>query len=493
MIRSATSFSASLPDARRELAARLLARSATAQKDHGGSIPKRESKGPAPLSHYQEQIYRHAQLAQEFAPGSLLYNETITFYRRGPLDVAALEQSLTEIVRRHEAWRTNFKVVNGEVQQEIQPLHPVTVKEVDLRGLPDGERELAFAELGLQDLRRPFDLAKDRLFRFCLIRMADEDFRLLLSAHQIILDGVSVYHVLLPEIAHLYAAYSAGGLSPLPEPSIQVADYACWQREHLPPKFAGDLAFWKQQLGQEPCRLSLPADRPRPAVQTFRGAIQQFALSETLAHDLRALAHAEGVTLFAAALAGFVALLHSYTKQEDIVVGTLAPTREFSEVQRLLGYFLNPVVLRVDASGNPTLRELMLRTRDVVIKALAHSSLPFHHLVDALQADRDRSSNPLYQVQFSLEPPMPESIAGWNLTPMDLESGGAKLDLYVVLDERPNGILGRAQYNPDLFEAPTVQRLVERYSNVLQVLASRTETRLHDVPQVNTTGSGATV
>lgn len=453
--------------------ARLLSGNSVPSADVPGSIPRRKSAGPAPLTCYQQQIYEHARWAAQVAPNSLLYNETITIHRNGSLDIAALQQSLTEIVRRHEAWRTSFELVDGELKQIIHPSQPVALPVANLQGFPEDKREAASLQLALEDARRPFDLARNPLFRFRLVCLDENLYRLFLTAHQLILDGVSVYHVLLPELVALYSAYATSRPSTLSEPLIQCADFAQWQAEEPPAAFDQDLAFWGEQLEDSPPALELAADRDRPAVQTFRGAIQPFVIDKDLADRLKNLARAEDSTLFVIMLAGFVALLCCLTDQEDVVIGTLAPTRKFSEVQRLLGYFLNPVVLRVDASGDPTFRELLRRVQDVVVKALSHDQLPFHQLVAELQPRSDPSRNPLYQVQFSLEPPLPAIEPGWSLTPMDLESGGAKLDLYVVVDERADGILGRAQYNPDLFEPATITRLIEQYVGLLKVLVAR--------------------
>lgn len=474
---------ADLADARRKLISRLLTGNPAANSDgqaliSGQPIPRRKPVGPAPLTCYQEQVFQHAQIAAQVAPDSLLYNETITIYRHGPLDVPALKWSLNEIVRRHEAWRTSFEMVDGEAKQIIHSAQPIPLTVVDLRNLPESERDAASRKLATEDARQPFDLAKMPLFRFRLVRLDDEQYRLFLTAHQIILDGVSVYHVLLPELAALYASYSTSRISPLPEPLIQCADFAQWQAQQSAAGFDNDLAFWQEQLQDRPPALELPTDRVRPAIQTFRGAIQPFVIGEELAESLRHLTRVEGSTLFVTMLTGFVALLHSLSGEEDVIIGTLAPTRKSSEIQRLLGYFLNPVVLRMNISGTPTFRELLRRVQDVVLAALSHDGLPFHQLVARLQPHSDLSRNPLYQLQFSLEPPMPAVDGAWDLTPMDAESGGAKLDLYVVVDERKDGILGRAQYNPDLFDRASINRLIGQYIASLEVMVTRPDLRV---------------
>ncbi len=443
---------------------------------------------PAPLSCWQLHVWNHTQLATRLSPGAQLFNETITIYRRGSLDVAALEKSFNEILRRHQAWRTTFRVVDGQPRQMVNALAENSLPVFDLRSLPKVEQDREVPRLGNEDVRQPFDLENGPLVRTKLLRLGDVEWQLLLTVHQILLDGVSVYHVFLPELMSLYKAYSNNQVSPLAELPVQYPDYAIWEHERSQgDTLSGQMAYWRQQLQKPLPELRLPADRPRPAHQTFHGAILPFALPKQLSEQARLYSQRENVTLFIALLAVFYSLLNRYTDREDIAVGTIAPTRQRSELQGLLGYFLNPVVLRVDLSRNPTFREVLNRSRNIFLEAISHSDVPFDSLVGMVEPQTALDRHPLYQVQISLEPPLPALEEGWNLTPMDFESGGAKLDLYVVFDDRPSGIIGRVQYNPDLFDALTMSRLVEHYQAVLEAVLADPLQHLSDLPKFRLT------
>jgi len=451
---------------------------------HGGVSNGRH----APLSCWQLHVWNHTQLATRLSPGAQLFNETITIHRRGSLDVAALEKSLNEILRRHQAWRTTFRVVDGQPQQIVSAPAEDSLPVFDLRSLSQVEQDRELLRLGNEDVRQPFDLENGPLVRTRLLRLGNLHWQLLLSVHQILLDGVSVYHVFLPELMSLYKAYSNNQISPLAELPVQYPDYAIWECERSQGDgFSGQRAYWNQQLHGPLPQLKLPADRPRPVRQTFHGAILPFALPKQLSEQARLYSQRENVTLFIALLAVFYSLLNRYTDQEDIVVGTIAPTRQRSELQGLLGYFLNPVVLRADLSGNPTFQEVVSRSRNIFLEAISYSNVPFDSLVGMVEPQAALDRHPLYQVQISLEPPLPALDEGWNLTPMDFESGGAKLDLYMVFDDRPSGIIGRVQYNPDLFDASTMSRLVEHYQAVLEAVLADPLKHLSALPQFSLT------
>ena len=444
---------------RARLDAFLKARaSAPARRD--GPIPVRGNAGPAPLSFGQEGIWRRAQSL----PGVPLYNETITIHRRGPLEVEALQRSLDEVVRRHEAWRTTFHETELGGMQRVEPWAPVPIAVHDLRDLGIEARVPEALRLAAEDARAPFDLSRGPLFRARLVRLHDDEYRLFMAVHQILLDGVSVYRVLVPE---LIAFYYAGQL---PEPPIQVSDFATWQRCWFKGEVHGrQVGYWEGRFADLPEPLRWPAVA-RPARQTYGGAIIPFALPVELGAGLKALAAQEGVTLFVTFLAAFARLLHHYTGQDDLVLGTPSPAgRKRSEVQRLLGYFLNPVALRLDLSQGPSFRQLLAQGRLVVGEAVTHDDLPFEQIVERLGADGDPSRHPLFTVAISQEPPMPDVGPGWDLTPMDVTSGGARWDLYLVLDDRrERGILGRVQYNPDLFDRATIEAMLTDYRQVLE-------------------------
>jgi surfactin family lipopeptide synthetase A len=435
---------------------------------------------PAPLSPWQMHVWKQAQLAARLSPGIQLFNETVTIHRHGSLDIAAFEKSWSEILRRQQAWRTSFRVVNGQPMQFVNPMTENSLPLSDLRGLSPIEREREAVRLGNEDAQRLFDLEEGPLVRARLVRLGENEWRLLLTVHQILIDGVSAYQVFLSELVALYKAFSEGQVSVLPPPAVQYSDYAAWQAERKD-TYAAQLAYWRKELAHLP-GLRLTTDRPRPPQQTFRGAILPFALPKSVSDALRQYSLSEGTTLFTVLLAVFYSLLHRYTRQVDLVLGTVAPTRRRSEVQGLLGNFVNPVVLRADLSGDPSFREVLVRSRRIFLGAMSNCDVPFDSVVDAVTPQPGLDRFPLYQVQISLEPPLPVLDEGWNLTPMDFESGGAKLDLYLIFDDRPNGIIGRVQYNPDLFDAVRMRRMVEDYQAVLEAVLADPGRRLSELP-----------
>lgn len=469
-----------LSEAKRDLLERYLQEGKARAAGSASVITPRRHDGPAPLSVAQEQIWRNAQ--RSGVPP--FYNESITIYRRGPLDVAVLERCLVEILRRHESWRTTFEGPDGGPVQIVHPApscFPLTV--IDLRGRPESEREAQAATLASNEVLRPFDLRKGPLFRPLLVWISEDEYRLHFTVHQIIIDGVTAYHVLLPELVALYEAFSLGKQSPLLELPIQCSDFACWQREQLQREgLASHLAYWRKHLDGAPAELGWPNDRPRPPEQTFRGAIQPFALPRELSNLIRSFSRSEGVTTFVTLLTAFYLLLYLYTTKEDIVVGTVAPAgRKLPEVQRLMGYFLNPVPLRVDLSGNPTVRELLFRVQRASVGALSHDDVPFEHLVEVLAPKIDPSRNPFFQVAASLEPSMPDVDPSWNLTPMDIGSGGGRWDIYLVWDDRSGGFIGRVQYNPDVLEAAAITKMLDDQQILLPQIVSNPQKRLSEL------------
>ena len=433
-----------------------------------GTIAARPRGAVAPLSFAQQQVWLHAQLAPELP----LYNEPLTIRRRGPLDVAALEAALTEIVRRHEAWRTTFTVERGVPVQVVQPPFPVKLPVEDLTALAPDTREAAALRLAHDDARRPFDLAAGPLLRALLVRVDADDHRLFLTVHHIVLDGVSIYRVLLPELAALYEAFTASLPSPLAPLPVQYADFAVWQRERATPvAIADSVTWWRRRLHGLPA-LMLPTDHPRPAVQSFAGARHRLALPERLSRDVRMLARREGKSLFMTLLAAFEILLHRYTGQSDLALGTVSAGRPRPEIERLLGFFANPVPLRADVGGDPSFSELLTRVRDETLEAIAHDDVPFETLVNELEAERDAGRNPLFQVAFSLEAPRAPVPGGWDAGHLDVDTGAAKFDLYLELDERPETIVGRIVYRTDLFEPATIARLAAHYERVLEAVVA---------------------
>ncbi len=476
------------------------------------AIPKRVEGMPLPLSFGQQQLWLLSQLVAD----TPVYNECVTIYLPGTLTIAALEQSLNEIIRRHEAWRTTFPLLNGQPVQQIHSYRPIILPLVDLSDTPEGEREAIRQATAMA--RQPFDLVNGPLLRPLLVRLSHTDHRLFLSLHHIIFDGFSLYQVLLPELHALYEAclhgrdqsflaipsdnaagvarsspIHRGGAQPLGKEGpydvdlpYQYADYALWQREWLQGQMLTDqLAFWKKQLAGAPATLELPTDRPRPLVQTYRGAVCPFVLSRDLTHAFKALCAREGATLYMGLVAAFQTLLYRYTRQDDMLVGTSIAAHRRKEFQGILGYFLNTVVLRISLAGNPTFRELLRRVREVVLATRDHEDVPFECVVKELQPERNPGQNPFFQVLLTLVPPQPALPSGWSLTQMDVEVGAAKFDLYLELDERPDALTGRFVYNTDLFDESSILRMVEHWQILLEGIVADPTRHITDLPLIS--------
>jgi hypothetical protein len=428
---------------------------------------------PAPLSVSQEEIWRLAQ-QPDLPP---VFNESITIHRHGPLQVEALEWALGEIIRRHEAWRTSFDVFDGRPVQMVHPPFSIPLPIEDLRAAPPAERWAHAVEAATENARRPIDLRRGPLVRAKLIRLADDEYRLFLTVHLIVLDGVSVYHVLLPELRTLYDSFAAGRPSPLPELPVQVSDFARWQRAWLASGRAEEqIAYWRKRLAKREARgagpLQWPAG-PRPPKQSFRGEIEPFTLSGEVAGCVRELSRGAGVTIFAALTTVFASLLHSYTSQEEITIGTFSPSgRKRSEVKGLLGYFLNPVPLRITVDPRGSFQQLLRQVREVSAEALSNDDVSFEQIVAALRPPSDPGRNPYFQVAISHDPPLAEPGSEWDVSPMDVNSGGARWALYLAFDVRDDRALVRAQYNPDLFDHQAIRRLVRDFSELLRAASA---------------------
>ena len=441
------------------------------------AIPRRQESGPAPLSFAQEQIWLHCQFAKD------LYNESVTVYRRGPIDAPTLRRSLAEIIRRHEAWRTTFKVIEGQPFQIVNPPYEPTLEVVDLRHLAADQRESESLRRGRERARLAFDMEHGPLLRAMLVQFGDEEYRLYVFLHHIIFDGFSVYNVFLPELVAVYKAFLAGQTSPLAELPLQYADFAQWQRKSLgEAQLNESRAYWSSQLDGEIPVLDLPTDHARPALQSFRGAMQRFAFPKGLSDSLHQLASREQTSFFTTILACFAALLRRYSSQEDFVLGTVTSGRKHTELESLLGCFQNPLALRLRLAGDPTFRELLTRTREVTLGALSHDNAPFERLVEELSVRRDASRNPLFSVMFSLVPPTPTFESGWDLNQLDLEIGTAKFDLDLELDDRPAGLQGRFVYCTDLFDAATIERMVGHFQTLLEAIVVDPEQKISRLP-----------
>ncbi|HVB27458.1 MAG TPA: amino acid adenylation domain-containing protein, partial [Mycobacteriales bacterium] len=381
-----------------------------------GPLPRASREAELPLSFGQQQLW----ILDRIDPGNVTYSIPIVARLRGALDPSALERSLNAVVARHESLRTSFPAVDGRPRQAIAPELRLALPVVDLRGLPAAELE-AEAHRRLQaDIAASFDLQRGPLLRALLLQLADDEHLVLLDVHHIVSDGWST-GVLLRELAALYAAFTTDQPASLPDLPIQYADYAAWQRARLAAgDYADQLAYWRAQLADLPAALDLPTDHPRPAVRSGRGARLPISLPPALVERLTALCQAEGVTLFMALTAAFQTLLHRYTGQDDVVVGTPIANRRRRDLEDLVGFFVNTLVLRTDLSGNPTLRQLLRRVREVTLGAYAHQELPFQTLVETLAPRRDLSLTPLFQVMLVLQnAPLPAlALPGLALQPV---------------------------------------------------------------------------
>lgn len=444
------------------------------------SLRPTSSDHALPLSFAQQRFWFLDQLE----PGNAAANIFRAFRLTGRLDVTALEQSLTEVVRRHEILRTTFPDVDGQPIQRMSPPRPVSLAAEDLRALSATEREARVQQRVVEEARQPFNLAQGPLFRVRLLQLADAASVLLLTLHHIVFDGWS-FSILFHELTVLYRAFTTGKPGLLPDLPLQYRDFAVWQREWLQGQvLVQELAYWKQQLGGSCPMLDLPTDRPRPSVRTSRGASQSLALPGPLSAALKALCQQEGITLFMLLLAAFKTLLHRFTGQEDILVGTPAAGRNQAETERLIGFFVNTLVLRTNMDGNPPFREILRRVRTVALGAYDHQALPFEKLVEELQPRRDLSCTPLFQVMFVLQntPSAALALQGLTLCPLDVVSHTSKFDLTLSMLDTKRGLTGRLEYSTDLFDATTMARMLRHFHTLLEGIAANHERRLSDLP-----------
>lgn len=442
---------------------------------------------PVPLSFAQQRLW----ILNQLAPGNPFYNVDLAIPLMMRLDEDVLRRSLHEIVRRHEALRTTFEPVDGEPLQRIHAELSLPLPVIDLRPLPDAERDEEALRLAAEEARRPFDLHTPPLVRTTLLRLGDEHYVFLLTMHHIVCDGWSMA-IFFHELMTLYGAFSEGQPSPLPDLVIQYADFSVWQRRWLKGgELDTQLAYWTRQLAGAPV-LELPTDRRRPAAGTFQGALHWFALPASLQAALRAIGQEDGATLFMTMLAAFQVLLHRYTGQDEIVVGSPIANRTRPEIEGLIGFFVNSLVLRTDLTGSPTFREVLRRVREMALAAYNHQDLPFERLVEELQPERDATRNPLYQVSFQLftaqsASPMPQdsgsgSGARSGASYLEVDRGTANLDLALDMSDTPDGFYGRLEYSTDLFDADRIARMAGHFATLLEGVAADPDCPISALP-----------
>lgn len=421
---------------------------------------------PLPLSFAQQRLW----LIHQLNPESPAYNMRHAVRLVGQLDVNALEPALAEIVKRHEILRTTFATVEGQPVQVISETMPVYLRTADFSHLSETEREEETRRLTLHEVRQPFDLTEAPLLRHFLIRLQEDEHVLLLVLHHIISDGWSTA-ILADEIGSLYEALVHGQPPTLPALPLQYADFAHWQRKCLQGEgLESHLAYWTNQLAGDLPMLDVPTDRPRMAVQSLRGERQSKMLPPTLLESLKSLSRRESATLFMTLLAAFQTLLYRYTNQEEILVGTPIANRSHVATERLIGFFVNTLVLRTRLSGRAGFRELLRQVREVTLGAYAHQDLPFERLVEELQPKRNLGRMPLFQVMFMLQNvPLPHfEHAGLRLDPMEVYTGATEFDLVLNTMETEEGLLASITYNADLFDAATMERMLNQYQVLLE-------------------------
>jgi len=436
--------------------------------------------GDIPLSFAQARLWFLDQLQ----PNSAFYNIPFALRLSGQLNIAALESSLNEIICRHEVLRTNFTKVSGQPIQVIASTLKLKMLKVDLQNLPFCERELEAQRLATTEAQRPFDLEREPLVRAKLLQLDETEYVFLLTLHHIIFDGWST-GVFYGELAALYEAKCTGKSKVLPELPVQYADFAVWQRYWLTPELLEtQLNYGKQQLLGAPALLELPTDRPRKAVQSYRGAYQSFGLSLELSQALANLSKRAGVTLFMTLYAAFVTLLYRYTGSSDIVVGTPVANRNRQEIEGLIGFFVNTLALRTDLSANPSFEQLLRQVREVALQAYAHQDLPFEQLVEALQPERSLSYTPLFQVMFALDENSLPSMKLPDLTfsSFSFETGTTKFDLTLSMENTASGLIGGWEYNSDLFDAATIARYSEHFLSLLEGIVANPIQAISELP-----------
>src|SRR5215475_10964931 len=429
----------------------------------------------APLAAVQERLWYRCQVP--CAPP--LYNETITMRRTGPLNVAALRRALREIVRRHEAWRTTFRAIDGQPWQIIQSApeeFPLAV--INLRNAADAESK--WVQIATDEVSRPFNLESGPVVRATLAIFSELESRLLVTAHQMIVDGISVYQIFPTELSLLYEAYCTNQGVPLPALPLQYSDFCIWHRNRLhETTLKNHLDYWVPQFANMPSALPWPPEWSSSSAQTHRGAIQGFTLSKALVDKLKAFGRDENISLFTLLVSALTVLLWRYTEREDIMIGTpVAVGRERSEFQVLLGYFLNPVPLRVRTTNHPSFSEISLRVQQSIRGALAHSNVPLYYVVESLALEPNRVWDSAFAVSISLAPPLPALQGGWSMMPMEFASGGSQWNLYLEFSESQSGMIGRIQYNPDVFKVSTILAVMEDFQSVLEHGMANPEQRL---------------
>ncbi|MGJ5674777.1 MAG: amino acid adenylation domain-containing protein [Nostochopsis sp.] len=435
---------------------------------------------PFPLSFAQQRLWFIDQLEGE----NCVYNVPFFWQISGFLNISALKKAIAQIIQRHEVLRTSFCVVDESPIQVIHAHPQLKMQVLDWRQLTAKDQLSKAQQLATEELQKPFDLSNPPLLRVKLLQLADQSHLLLIIIHHIVCDGWSM-DIFRRELFTLYTAFCAGESSPLPELSLQYADFAHWQRQWLQGEvLQTQLNYWQKQLAAVPPLLELLTDQPRPSVQSFKGRSEFLKLNQDLTQKLKRLSQESGTTLFMTLLTAFTLLLSRYSGQEDIVVGSAIANRNRREIEPLIGFFVNTVALRTNLQGNPTFLELLQRVKQVTLDAYDHQDLPFEKLVDELGLERSLSHHPLFQVAFSLQNETQEKleIPGLTLTRFECENTTTLFDLSLIFRETPQGLTGEWEYATDLFEVETIQRMVRHFEVLLRLIVDHPQQSINTLP-----------
>jgi amino acid adenylation domain-containing protein len=445
-------------------------------------IKPAERKAEMPLSFAQQRLW----FLDQFEPDSPAYNMSLAIEMTGELDQKALQKSLHELVRRHESLRSHFEMRDGQPVQLIDVFQPIDIPVIDLSEVCDSSKKEVHSLLKEESLQ-PFDLNHGPLFRVKLLRIKEADHILLLTMHHIVSDGWSM-GVLFHELTVLYESYMKGWPSPLPELPIQYVDFAVWQRHWLSGQvLASQVDYWREQLSGNLPVLNLPTDYPRPMIQTFNGARESIQLSSELSESLKALSHREHMTMFMTLLSAFKVLLYRYTDQEDIIVGSPVANRNRTEIEGLIGFFVNMLVLRSQVSDTQSFVEFLAQVRKTTLGAYTHQDLPFERLVDEFAKDRDLSRSALFQVIFAMQnaPMSSLELVGLQLKPVEMKSQTTHFELEVHIWEREGQLQILFVYNRDLFAPSTIKRMMNHYQELLQGIVANPKCRICELPLIS--------
>ncbi len=457
---------------RRLLEQRIRGVGSAAEEDR---VLPRAPGASVPLSAEQRRVWLHASQQPEVP----IYNEPFTIHRRGSFDVATLEAALSEVLRRHEAWRTSF---SAEGEQIVHPAVRLVLPVIDLSELPEAEREAEALRIATEDARTPIALDTVPLFRTRLVRMKSDEHRLYLTFHHIIFDGVSISRIFVPELTVAYEALEQGKPIPLSPPQLHYADYAIWRERHVESSTVKQhLAWWTEQLAGELPILHLPEDRPRPAVASHRGSMECFDIPQELLQNLRKLSRERGATLYMSLLAAYKALLFRYSGQNDLIVGSATDARRRPELEGVMGYFLDTFVVRTRPLAETPFSEYLSQTREMVLGGLAAADVPFDRVVREVNPRRDPSQHPIFQAFFSIRPPMPSPAPGWDLSQTDVTVGTTKFDLYLELGEWTDRMEARFFYNTEIWNADTIRRMAGHWRVLLESICRNPNEKLGDL------------